>query len=162
MISETQLVDRLTGELAPAVALGPAPAAVEKRLLNRELSLIEFFRNVLKEGLRDQNPLLERLRFLTIFSSIVDEFFMVRVSGLKEEVDEACMHPSPDGMSAEQQLTEIRKRLRPMMDECVSAITGDVLPGLEREGIVIASFDSLSSSERAGLRDYFEQKYFRC
>jgi polyphosphate kinase len=90
----------------------------------------------------------------------VDEFFMVRISGLKEEVDEACMHPSPDGMTAGQQLTEIRKRLRPMMDECVSAITSDVLPGLEREGIVIASFDSLSEPERAGLRDYFERKVF--
>ncbi len=157
MLSQTQLADRLAGGLAPATA---PDLMAEKRLLNRELSLIEFFRHVLEEGLSDRNPLLERLRFLTIFSSIVDEFFMVRVSGLKEEVEEAHLQPSPDGMSAEQQLAEIRKQLRPMMDESVRGITGDVLPNLEKEGIAIVSVDSLSEGERAGLRDYFEEKVF--
>src|SRR5713226_4097926 len=85
------------------------------QLLNRELSLIEFFRRVLDEGLDDQNPLLERLRFMTIFSNIVDEFFMVRISGLKEEHEEGWLQPSPDGLSAEEQLREIRHRLRPMI-----------------------------------------------
>ena len=160
MISETQLVNRLTRSSAPAAALVPEPDLIETRLLNRELSLVEFFRQVLQEGLSERNPLLERLRFLTIFSSIVDEFFMVRVSGLKEEIDEAYIHPSIDGMTAEQQLAEIRKRLRPMMDECVRGITKDVLPNLAREGIEIASFETLSESERSYLRDYFEQKVF--
>jgi polyphosphate kinase len=157
MISQTQLVDRLS---AMATRAAPEPATVEQRLLNRELSLIEFFRHVLEEGLSDRNPLLEKLRFLTIFSSIVDEFFMVRVSGLKEEVEEAHLQPSPDGMTAEQQLFEIRKQLRPMMDECVRGITKDVLPKLETEGIAIASLNSLSESERAGLHDYFERRVF--
>lgn len=157
MISQTQLVDRLTGGLAPAAS---EPSKVEQRLLNRELSLIEFFRHVLEEGLSDRNPLLERLRFLTIVSSIVDEFFMVRVSGLKEEVEQAHLQPSPDGMTPDQQLSEIRKQLRPMMDECIGGLTRDVLPGLEREGIAIVSLESLSASERAGLRDYFESKVF--
>ncbi|HEU5239747.1 MAG TPA: polyphosphate kinase 1, partial [Pyrinomonadaceae bacterium] len=160
MISETQLVNRLTRSSASAAALAPEPDLIETRLLNRELSLVEFFRQVLQEGLSERNPLLERLRFLTIFSSIVDEFFMVRVSGLKEEIDEAYIHPSIDGMTAEQQLAEIRKRLRPMMDECVRGITKDVLPNLAGEGIVIASFESLSESERSYLREYFEQKVF--
>jgi len=154
MISQTQLVDRLTPFATPE------PLAVEQRLLNRELSLVEFFRHVLEEGLSDRNPLLERLRFLTIFSSIVDEFFMVRVSGLKEEVEEAHLQPSPDGMTAQQQLFEIRKQLRPMMDECVRGVTIDVLPKLEREGIAIVSLNSLSEGERAGLHDYFESRVF--
>src|SRR5262244_3942355 len=144
MISETQLVDRLIRGPAPAAVLAPDPDVIdviEKRLLNRELSLVEFFRQVLQEGLSERNPLLERLRFLTIFSSIVDEFFMVRVSGLKEEIDEAWIQPSPDGLTVEQQLTEIRKRLRPMMDECVRGITKDVLPNLAREGVAIVSFE---------------------
>ena len=143
-----------------ANAAAPEPLAVEQRLLNRELSLIEFFRHVLEEGLSDRNPLLEKLRFLTIFSSIVDEFFMVRVSGLKEEVEEAHLQPSPDGMTAEQQLFEIRKQLRPMMDECARGITIDVLPKLEKEGIAIVPLNSLSQSERAGLHDYFEHRVF--
>jgi len=143
-----------------ATVAAPEAATVEQRLLNRELSLIEFFRHVLEEGLSDRNPLLEKLRFLTIFSSIVDEFFMVRVSGLKEEVEEAHLQPSPDGMTAEQQLFEIRKQLRPMMDECVRGITQDVLPKLETEGIAIVSLNSLSESERAGLHDYFERRVF--
>lgn len=157
MISQTELVDRLT---AMATAAAPRPATVEQRLLNRELSLIEFFRHVLEEGLSDRNPVLEKLRFLTIFSSIVDEFFMVRVSGLKEEVEEAHLQPSPDGMTAEQQLFEIRKQLRPMMDQCVRGITIDVLPKLEGEGIAIVPLNSLSESERAGLHDYFERRVF--
>ena len=157
MISETQLVDRLS---AIGTVAAPEPATIKQRLLNRELSLVEFFRHVLEEGLSDRNPLLEKLRFLTIFSSIVDEFFMVRVSGLKEEVEESHLQPSPDGMTAEQQLFEIRKQLRPMMDECVRGIMVDVLPKLEREGIAIVSLNSLSESERASLHDYFEQRVF--
>lgn len=159
MISETQLVDRLTHAAAPALASEPQNL-IKQRLLNRELSLVEFFRQVLAEGLNDRNPLLERLRFLTIFSSIVDEFFMVRVSGLKEEVDEAYHQPSPDGMTAEQQLTAIRKQLRPMMDECMRGIRNDILPNLEKEGIVIDSYGALSESERAVMRDYFEREVF--
>src|SRR5205807_10120383 len=92
-ISNISIKDRLTAaEPAKAkLALAPAP---EKRLLNRELSLIEFFRQVLDEALDQRNPLLERLRFLTIFSSIVDEFFMVRVYGLKVVVELGWEQPS--------------------------------------------------------------------
>ena len=91
--------DRLTAAEPAKTKLSLAPAP-ERRLLNRELSLIEFFRQVLEEAHDQRNPLLERLRFLTIFSSIVDEFFMVRVSGLKEEVEHGWNQPSLDGMTA--------------------------------------------------------------
>src|SRR5881227_3518271 len=114
MISKMPLKERLeAAEPAKAkLVLAPAP---ERRLLNRELSLIEFFRQVLDEARDARNPLLERLRFLTIFSSIVDEFFMVRVSGLKEEIEHGWDEPSLDGMTAAEQLTEIRNRLQPMV-----------------------------------------------
>ena len=88
------------GSAKPKLVLAGAPQAPERSLLNRELSLVEFFREVLAEGLDDQNPLLERLRFLTIFSNIIDEFFMVRVSGLKEEFEQGWLQPAPDGLTA--------------------------------------------------------------
>src|SRR5207249_5211335 len=158
-ISNMPIKDRLTAaEPAKAkLALAPAP---EKRLLNRELSLIEFFRQVLDEALDQRNPLLERLRFLTIFSSIVDEFFMVRVSGLKEEVEHGYVQPSLDGMTAAQQLTEIRNRLEPMITEQVRCLKEEILPELEREGVLVARYESLSRAEREKADDYFVREVF--
>src|SRR5690349_14603718 len=116
VISNIQLKKRLSAAQPAKAKLSLAPP-VEKRLLNRELSLIEFFRQVLDEAHDDRKPLLERLRFLTIFSNIVDEFFMVRVSGLKEEIEQGWSEPSLDGMTAAEQLNEIRSRLEPMVNE---------------------------------------------
>src|SRR5437868_5551906 len=78
-------------------------------LFNHELGLLEFYRRVLEEALDDTQPLLERLKFLSIFSSNLDEFFMIRVSGLKEASDEGVTKPSPDGMTPGEQLKLIRK-----------------------------------------------------
>src|SRR5438094_6107875 len=113
VISNIQLKRRLSAVQSAKAKLTLAQPA-EQRLLNRELSLIEFFRQVLDEAHDDRNPLLERLRFLTIFSNIVDEFFMVRVSGLKEEVEHGWEQPSLDGLTAAEQLAEIRSRLQPL------------------------------------------------
>jgi polyphosphate kinase len=151
--------DRLTAA-EPAktkLALAPAP---ERRLLNRELSLIEFFRQVLDEAHDERNPLLERLRFLTIFSAIVDEFFMVRVSGLKEEVEHGWEGLSLDGMKASEQLAEIRNRLEPMTAEQMRGLKEEIMPALEREGIVIAAYDTLSKDERDRADEYFEREVF--
>src|SRR6267143_6057423 len=147
VISNIQLKKRL-GAVQPAKAkLSLAPPA-EKRLLNRELSLIEFFRQVLDEAHDDRKPLLERLRFLTIFSNIVDEFFMVRVSGLKEEVEHGWSDPSPDGLTADEQLREIRHRLRPMIAEHMRCLKLEILPELAEQGIVLAPYQSLSHEQR--------------
>src|SRR2546421_8799974 len=140
--SDMQLKERLLAITEPARA--KLAHIKGKRLLNRELSLIEFFRQVLDEARDHRNPLLERLRFLTIFSSIVDEFFMVRVSGLKEEVDHGWVQPSPDGMTAAEQLTEIRKRLLPLIAEQTRSLRERILPELEANGIVLAPYQSLS------------------
>lgn len=158
-ISNIPLKDRLSAaERAKAkLSLAPAP---EKRLLNRELSLIEFFRQVLEEAHEKRNPLLERLRFLTIFSNIVDEFFMVRVSGLKEEVEGGWVHPSPDGMTAAEQLEEIRNRLQPMVVEQVRCLREEILPELTQHGVVIAPYDSLSKEERQEADEYFTRHVF--
>ena len=161
MISNAQIENRMSAVAPAAAKLSIAKTkSPEKHLFNRELSLIEFFRQVLEEGGEEENPLLERLRFLIIFSSIVDEFFMVRVSGLKEELDEGWFHPSPDGLTAEEQLTEIRERLRPMIREHSLVLTERILPQLAANGIVIAAYDSLTASERERLRQYFVEHVF--
>src|SRR5215213_4397896 len=80
-------------------------------LFNRELSQIEFYRRVLEEALDAEQPLLERLKFLSIFSENLDEFFMIRVSGLQETTAVKAEHLSPDGMAQFDQLCEIRARL---------------------------------------------------
>jgi polyphosphate kinase len=158
-ISNIQRKRRLSAIRPAKAKLSLAPPA-EKRLLNRELSLIEFFRQVLEEGSNDRNPLLDRLRFLAIFTSIVDEFFMVRVSGLKEEFEHGWVQPSPDGMTAAEQLTEIRKRLVPLIAEQVRCLKEQILPELEANGIVVAPYQSLSKAERDEADHYFLRQVF--
>ncbi|MDQ4121597.1 MAG: polyphosphate kinase 1 [Acidobacteriota bacterium] len=122
-------------------------------LFNRELSLIEFFRRVLDEALDQTQPLLERLKFLAIFSSNLDEFFMIRVSGLKEKWGDRV---SADGKTAAEQLTEIRKRLTEMVETQMDCLRNEILPELFNQGIVITPYNSLTEKEREKLDAYFK------
>jgi len=159
MNTNPQIVDQIgvPSTARAKLALASPQPATEKLLFNRELSLVEFFRQVLEEGLEPENPLLERLRFLTIFSNIIDEFFMVRVSGLKEEVEHGWSHPSPDGMTADEQLREIRHRLGPMTAEHMRCLKQEILPALAEQGIVLAPYQSLSHEQCAQLDEYFQE-----
>ncbi|HEX8370870.1 MAG TPA: polyphosphate kinase 1 [Pyrinomonadaceae bacterium] len=134
----------------------PLPRSPEF-LFNRELSLIEFFRRVLEEGLDETQPILERLKFLTILSSNLDEFFMIRVSSLKEKFADKV---SPDGMTPARQLTEIRARLTEMIDAQMNCWRDDILPELSRQGVVVARYDSLADNERQILNEYFERRIY--
>lgn len=129
-------------------------------LFNRELSLVEFFRRVLEEAMDDTQPLLARLKFLSIFSSNLDEFFMIRVSGLKEMFEEGVTELSPDGLTPGEQLQEIRERLLPLLEEQTRCLKSEILPRLESAGIIVASYESLSESERAALGEYFMRRIF--
>jgi polyphosphate kinase len=140
-------------------ALPPFLPRSSQFLFNRDLSLIEFFRHVLNEGLDASQPILERLKFLAILSSNLDEFFMIRVSGLKEKAEHKDAL-SADGMTPEQQLTEIRKRVMEMIDEQVRCLSKDILPLLAEYGIEVISYDSLTDQERRNLTDYFKDKIF--
>ena len=162
MVSNLQIKGQAgaVARLARVAALQPGPESPEKLLLNRELSLVEFFRRVLDQALDEASPLLERLRFLAIFSDILDEFFMIRISALKEEVDEGWVQPSPDGMTPAEQLREIRKRLEPMFAEQMRCLKEKILPQLASEGIVLSSYASLSEAEQSKLDSYFDRNVF--
>ena len=132
----------------------------EKRLFNRELSWLEFNRSVLDEATDDSLPVLERLKFLSIFSTNLDEFFMIRVSGLKEQIAEGVGELSADGMTASEQLREIYKRLRPMRKRQVSYLNESVFPALQEGGITIESYAGLKANERKLLDKYFRNNLF--
>jgi polyphosphate kinase len=129
-------------------------------LINRELSWIEFNRRVLEEALDIRHPLLERLKFLAIFSSNLDEFFMVRVSGLQEALEGGFGERSPDGMSPEDQLQAIRAKLKPLLELQMRCLKDDVIPALGANGIVIRRYGDLSKRERKYANNYFLQHVF--
>jgi polyphosphate kinase len=143
-------------------ANGPSTRSDERvqRLFNRELSQLEFYRRVLEEAEDMTQPLLERLKFLAIFSSNVDEFFMIRVSGLKETLELRVRELSPDGMTQAGQLAAIRERLVPMVAEQARCLRSDVLPQLKAQGIEIVQYNSLAPDERRGLADFFQSRVF--
>jgi polyphosphate kinase len=127
---------------------------VDNPLLNRELSWIEFNSRVLDEALDPSQPLLERLKFLSIFSSNLDEFFMVRVSGVQEQNEANPLLLSPDGLSPITQLKLISERLRPLLDLQMRCLLKQVLPGLEAHGVYIVPYGRLGKSQRDELREF--------
>lgn len=146
----------------------PIPDVASKRLFvgnpeflfNRELSWLEFNKRVLEEALDEQTPLLERLKFLAIFSSNLDEFFMIRVSGLKEQVNEGIFKLSPDGMTGAEQLREIRERVIPLIADQLSCLNDSVLPELSKKRIEVCPYGSLSDAEKNLADEYFLKNVF--
>ncbi|MBV9216848.1 MAG: polyphosphate kinase 1 [Acidobacteria bacterium] len=132
----------------------------QRPFFNRELSWIEFNRRVLDEATDDSLPLLERLKFLSIFSTNLDEFFMIRVSGLKEQIAEGIGGLSPDGRTASEQLSEIDKRLRPMIKRQVTYLKEKLFPELAKAGITIEHYSDLSAKDKKILDKYFRNELF--
>jgi polyphosphate kinase len=129
--------------------------------INRELSWLEFNRRVLEEAQDSAVPLLERLKFLAIFESNLDEFFMVRVGGLQQKVQAGIAFGSgADRMPPREQLERIGQVVRQMTAEAHRCLSDDLLPALEREGIVLRDTKNLSESERRYVRDVFRREVF--
>lgn len=149
-------------EFVPLEQVGLPESLLHDRrfLFNRELSWLEFNRRVLEEALDKSNPLLERLKFLSIYSTNLDEFFMIRVSGLKEQIAENVSELSPDGLSAGEQLREIREKLRPMLAEQMDCLRNEILPQLAKNGITIWKYEGLSEEEKTRLNEYFLKNIF--
>ena len=142
------------------VTLPPTLFLQRQLIFNRELSWLEFNRRVLEEALDRSQPLLERLKFLSIFSTNLDEFFMIRVSGLKQQLDAAVSELSPDGLTPAAQLKGISERLRPMVDEQVQCLNQEIIPELARQSIVYTPYRALSDRERRALNGYFLENVF--
>ncbi|MDD1719439.1 MAG: polyphosphate kinase 1 [Methanoregulaceae archaeon] len=128
--------------------------------LNRELSWVEFDRNVLDEAKDTTHPLLERVKFLSIFANNLDEFFMVRVAGLRRQRAKGVLEAPPDGLTPARQLEEIRCTLLPLLGEESECWHSDLLPALGEAGIRIRRYDGLGEKEKERLREYFSREIF--
>ena len=128
--------------------------------LSRELSWLEFNRRVLAEALDPQNPLLERLKFIAIFSSNLDEFFMVRVAGIKRQIEAQVNKVTADGRTPQQQLNAIHERLLPMVTEQHQYFEQQIKPELAKNGIHLLSYIDLNQEQRTYLKSYFDERIF--
>lgn len=131
-----------------------------KLYLNRELSLLEFQRRVLEEAQDGGNPLLERAKFLAIVSSNLDELFMVRIAGLKQQVKAGIAELSPDGLTASEQLAQSRRLAHELLGAAQRCWLEDVGPKLAAEGIAVKPYRDLSDGERARADQYFDEVVF--
>ncbi|HEY9799838.1 MAG TPA: polyphosphate kinase 1 [Leptolyngbyaceae cyanobacterium] len=128
--------------------------------LNRELSWLEFNSRVLHEAFDPRTRLLERLKFLAIFSSNLDEFFMVRVAALQQQVEAKVSQLTPDGRTPQQQLDDIRLNLIPQVKKQHQHFEQEIRPLLARHGIHIFDYINLTAKQRKYLDNYFEDQIF--
>ena len=127
---------------------------------NRELSWLEFNQRVLEEAEDSTNPLLERVKFLCIVSSNLDEFFEIRVAGLRQQRESKVSQAGPDGMSPNEQLVAVSQRVRKMVDDQYRLWNETLLPGLEKQNIFFLPYDDLSDDEKKYYTDYFEKSVY--
>ena len=128
--------------------------------LNRELSWLEFNRRVLHEAIDDRTPLLERLKFLAIFSSNLDEYFMVRVAATKQQIEAKVSKRTPDGRTPTERLKDISERLRPMITEMHHYFQVELRPKLADNGIYLLDYADLTADQTAYLESYFNEQIF--
>ncbi|MHB9133681.1 MAG: polyphosphate kinase 1 [Armatimonadota bacterium] len=140
----------------------PKPRSlVDSRLyINRELSWLQFNWRVLEEALTPHTPLLERVKFLAIFANNLDEFFMIRVSGLRRQLAAGTQDVSVDGMTPAEQLSAIRRELNCQLSKFSHCWHDDVLPALRAAGINVVHYAELKKKQRERLRTYCEHEVF--
>lgn len=132
----------------------------DARLLNRELSWLDFNVRVLSLAERDDVPLLERAKFIAIFSQNLDEFFQVRVAGLKDQVAAGIVAPTPDGRTPAQQLLEVRDRVEALTAKAERIFLEQLCPALARVGITFSSYAELDEEDVKALDEVFEERIF--
>ncbi len=128
--------------------------------INRELSLIDFQRRVLEEAQDDRNPLLERLMFLSFVGSNIDEFFMVRVAGLKRQIEKGVLEAGPDGMLPVEQMRAIRAAVIRLFRNAHDSWNKELVPALDAAGVHIVSYVDLNDEQRVIANSYFQETVF--
>ncbi len=147
---------------APA-STRPDALPIEERpenYFNRELSWLRFNERVLEEALDERTPLLERVNFLSIFGTNLDEFFMIRVSGLRRQMEAGVIEAPPDGMSPAEQLLAIRDQLTPVLAKWHRCWNEDIQVKLGEQGVHLVGYDELKTRQRQLLREYFRSQIF--
>ena len=125
--------------------------------INRELSLLEFQRRVLDEALDEANPLLERLKFLAIFGSNMDEFFMVRASGIRKQVEARIMEVFPDGLTPPEVLAATRKVSHELYKIALQFLNKKLIPKLDKVGVHVLDYNQLSAPQLEKANNYFQE-----
>ncbi len=148
-----------SGAVSPAARPARAIPPDAKHYINREQSLLSFFRRVLEEAQDESNPLLERVKFLAITGADLAEFFMVRVAALKQQVAAGVTEFSPDGLTPAEQLTAIRPAAAQLMADERASLSG-LLEDLDAAGIHILDYSALNEDQQASARSYFEKIVF--
>jgi polyphosphate kinase len=140
----------------------PEPARQSARVayFNRELSWLAFNRRVLEQAQKESNPLLERVKFLAIFSSNLDEFFEIRVAGLIEQVDSNVTEPSIDGLGPREQLRRIHSVVASLLDDQHRCWHGQLVPALAEADIHFKTADQLNQSELNWVKTYFREQVY--
>src|SRR5271170_6238947 len=128
--------------------------------INRELSWLAFNRRVLEEAQDVTQPLLERVRFLGIVTSNLDEFFEVRVAGIKQQIEHESDDAGPDGMSARQTFEAIRQVVLKMIEDQDQLWNNELLPALGKHGVYLHDYKSMSKLDQAWATTYFREEVF--
>ena len=131
-----------------------------KNFFNRDLSWVEFNRRVMEEALNPDLPLLEKVKFISIFYSNLDEFYMIRVSGLKEQIAANILEPTIDGLTSLQQVQKIEKALHPMLKQLDDYWNYEIVPELSKNKIFVQKIGEFSEEEKIKLRDYFKKEIY--
>src|SRR5580704_12312138 len=128
--------------------------------LNRELSHLEFQRRVLEEARDRRNPLLERVKFLSIFASNIDEFFMVRVAGVLQQIENGVQETGMDGRGPSETLDAIRASVSRLVNSAYDYFREDLIPALQENHVRLLQLSELSLEQRAQLDTFFAEKVF--